>query len=188
MLNLTRRTDYALVALTHLQRIGPEDSASAREIAETYQLPRALLMNILKQLCNGGLVRSARGASGGYRFEADPQTISLLDVVTTIEGPVKVIECATDEAGDADVGGGPYIGCGRETICPITEPMRRLHGQIRELLRRTTLADLIHNRDRIGLTPTPTAAKPLAAKPGTCGGACPGPAPIGTRKRNNGHG
>ncbi len=143
MLNLTRKTDYALVAMAHLHRIGPEHSASAREIAEAYGLPRALLMNILKQLCQGGLVQSARGAAGGYRLVADAEVITLLDVVITIEGTVKAVDCALSAEG------GP--GCGREHVCPITSAMRRLHTQICELLRRTTLADIVNDRDPIGL-------------------------------------
>ena len=60
MLTLTRKTDYALIALTHLAQ-GRDQCFSAREIAARYGLPLPLLMNLLKQLAQKGLAKSVRG-------------------------------------------------------------------------------------------------------------------------------
>ena len=67
MLSLTRKTDYALIALSHMAH-DPEGCCSAREIATRYRVPLPLLMNILKLLTRRGFAKSARGPHGGYRL------------------------------------------------------------------------------------------------------------------------
>ncbi|MEM1027845.1 MAG: Rrf2 family transcriptional regulator, partial [Planctomycetota bacterium] len=125
MLTLTRKTDYALVALCHLAHRRNEEAGpvSARVIAEAYQLPLPLLMNILKELAQAKLVTSTRGASGGYALALAPDRISLLDVVNAIEGPVKLTPCCD---------GLPIVGqgCGLEDGCPIQGTIQKLHRRM----------------------------------------------------------
>ena len=84
MLCLSRKTEYALVALAHLaERLGVV--ASAREIAEAHGLPLPLLMNLLKNLQAHGLLRSTRGVKGGYRVEADLGALSLYDLIAIVD-------------------------------------------------------------------------------------------------------
>ena len=97
MLSLTRKSDYALVALSYLGQqhaLAQETPVSARRIADQFGLPLPLLMNILKALSHAGLVTSTRGPQGGYVLSQSPEEISILDVVNAIEGPVRVALCA----------------------------------------------------------------------------------------------
>jgi len=114
MLTLTRKTDYALVALSHLAHRLAEDAGpvSARIIAETHGLPLPLLMNILKELAQAKLVNSTRGATGGYALALSPERISLLEIINAIEGPVKLTACCD---------GLPIVGqgCAVAATCPI---------------------------------------------------------------------
>ena len=65
--SLTRKSDYALLALSRLDLEGPDASpVSARHIADAYDLPLPIMMNVLKDLAGAGLVNSKRGATGGY--------------------------------------------------------------------------------------------------------------------------
>src|SRR3954469_3372636 len=84
MLRLSKKADYALISLgylaEHAARIVP-----AREMAERCQLPLPLLMNILKVLHQRGLLRSARGAAGGYQLIGDLNGVSLLDLSRMVE-------------------------------------------------------------------------------------------------------
>ena len=81
---LTRKTDYALVALAGLAR-HPAAYASARDLAGQLQLPLPVLRNILKQLAAAGLLASTRGPSGGYKLAVDSvgagvgETVLVLD-------------------------------------------------------------------------------------------------------------
>ncbi|WP_200761364.1 RrF2 family transcriptional regulator [Poriferisphaera corsica] len=135
---MTRKTDYALVALSflghrHETEGGP---ASARFIADTYHLPLPLLMNILKELSSAGLLTSTRGATGGYRLAKEPAEISVLNVVEAIEGPLRVTLCADENA--------PAVcNCNILEECPIRKPIRGLHFRIAEFFGKTSLADVI---------------------------------------------
>jgi Rrf2 family protein len=84
MLKLSKKADYALISLGYLAE-HPEHVVSAREIAERCQLPLPLLMNILKVLHQRGILRSSRGASGGYRIAGDLSRLSLLELSGILE-------------------------------------------------------------------------------------------------------
>ena len=135
MLSLTRRSDYALIALSHLAR-DRERLCSAREIADIYRVPLPILMNVLKALAKHELVSSVRGAHGGYRLSMEPSEISLLLIVDVLEGPVSLFRCAQPEDHEA------RVRCGREDICPITATALGVSDKLQEFLRSVTLEDL----------------------------------------------
>jgi Rrf2 family protein len=84
VLRLSRKADYALISLGYLAE-HPDHVVSAREIAERCRLPLPLLMNILKVLHQRGMLRSVRGASGGYQLAGDLERLSLLDLSHMLE-------------------------------------------------------------------------------------------------------
>jgi Rrf2 family protein len=141
MLCLTRKTDYALVALAYLGQLReePVPATCAREIADRFGLPVPQMMNIMKVLARARLVRSMRGPTGGYELAVEPDRISLLEVVTAMEGPMRFTRCA-----DAL----PVMGqgCEIECDCPIREPIRRLHNRLNRFLEDVTLADLLDSK------------------------------------------
>jgi Rrf2 family protein len=103
MLSVTRKTDYALVALARLaeaQGAGRE-VLSARRIGEEAGIPVPALMNILKDLGRGGLVRASRGALGGYALAKTPREITVARVIESIEGRVRILPCCEENETDA---------------------------------------------------------------------------------------
>src|SRR5687767_2122656 len=94
MFGLTRKTDYALIALAFLAERA-ERVWSAREIARAHDLPLALLMNLLKTLHQHGVLRSTRGAKGGYQIARDLSQMALYDLVSILEcsGPAGDCGC-----------------------------------------------------------------------------------------------
>lgn len=140
LLSLTRKSDYALVALTHLAR-RPDALSSAREIADAYHIPVPILMNILKTLSRAGMVTSVRGARGGYRLAADPEEISLHRVVRAMEGPVTLFACAQDGAN------GSAGGCEKQNWCPITASARIISARLETFLKGVTLAELLAEQE-----------------------------------------
>ncbi len=110
MLSLTKKTGYGLIAMAHLAELPEGRVASAREIAELYGIPTALLMNVLKDLAAAGYVESLRGSRGGYRLARRPEGVNLADLVAAIEGPVPQAECVAAVAMDEEctcAGDGP---------------------------------------------------------------------------------
>lgn len=150
--SLTRKTDYALVALAALaeQAEGEGRPMSARQIAEAYDLPPALLMNLLKDLHKAGIVCSRRGAGGGYLLCRDPEEISLLRIIEALEGPVKVALCCDDEESHGD--GEPCVACRVLAKCPIVLPMQRFSDLVHEFLTRVTLKTLTTTETPVSMT------------------------------------
>ena len=137
MLALTKKVGYGLIAMTHLARAPEGELYSARKIAEMFGVPTSLLMNILKELATEGLVRSVRGAKGGYCLARDPSEISLADVITALEGPIKLAECVTGEL-SAD----SHNLCSIMASCPVADPVHRVHRKIYDYMNQLTLAEI----------------------------------------------
>ncbi|HKK47841.1 MAG TPA: Rrf2 family transcriptional regulator [Alkalispirochaeta sp.] len=96
MFSLSSKAIYgvtALVELSHHYRSGP---VQIRDIATRHEIPQHYLEQILSALKRTGIVRSYRGARGGYELTRHPDTISLLDVLTELEGPLGI---ATNQQG-----------------------------------------------------------------------------------------
>jgi len=137
MLKLTKKADYGLIALRHLSTIAAvpgslvRASASAKDIADAYGIPLPLLSKVLQKLARGGLLTSEQGTHGGYRLAKDPAEISTLEVIRTIDGPIILTQCFTE-----------HHGCDQTSLCPVREPLRKVHEGILGLLSNITLADL----------------------------------------------
>lgn len=145
--SLTRKTDYALVALAALAEQGEDGQRhplSAREIAERYKLPLPLLMNVLKDLHRAKIVCSRRGASGGYILCHDPAQVTMLQIIEANEGPVRVALCCDDE--EEEAGKEPCAACRVILACPIATPMQRFDDMVRGFLSQVTLKDLMQNQ------------------------------------------
>jgi Rrf2 family protein len=126
-------------------------AVSAREIGDQFRMPLPLLMNILKDLARARLVRSTRGAGGGYVLAIDPRLITLAEVVTAVEGPMRFTVCSSGDLpilgqDSCQVSGGP--GGGGSGGCPIEGPIRRLHARLGEFFTQVTLADLLEDDGR----------------------------------------
>jgi Rrf2 family protein len=87
MLNISARTEYACIAMLDLARHHAQPRpVRIRDIADRHGIPSRFLVQILLQLKAAGLVQSIRGAAGGYRLAAEPQQITLLDVMQVVDG------------------------------------------------------------------------------------------------------
>ncbi len=133
---LNKKTDYGLIALTHLARLGDGELASASDIAAGSGAPPVLLSNALKDLAGAGLIESVRGSRGGYRLAMPTNSISLDHVIAALQGPIRLSECAMGEP-EAPA------RCPVHGRCPITGPMRRVQAGLTEFLRGVTLADVV---------------------------------------------
>lgn len=137
MLALTKKSGYALIALTHLARLDGQGVASAREIASLAGAPLPLLMNVLKELAAAGYVESVRGARGGYRLARELEKISLAELVEAMEGPVRLSECTGDLT--------KHQECTLVMMaqCPVNDPVHRVQRRINDFLKKITLADIL---------------------------------------------
>jgi Rrf2 family protein len=126
MLALTRKADYALVALATLSK--EHSPVSARTLADQSHLPHPVLRNILKQLTRGGLLQSTQGAAGGYSLARPAREISLAEVVRLIDGPVRFARCCPIDSGHDE------SKCRLEASCMIKGSVQKLHETVMRVL------------------------------------------------------
>lgn len=140
MFTLTKKTDYALIALTHLARQESGRISTAREIVERYNVPAALLVNVLKALCQSELVRSTRGMKGGYALAMPADEITLSAIIRSTEGPIRFVQCA----GESEHGSSP---CELTATCPVMRPVRKVHQRLVNFLDQVTLDQIAFDED-----------------------------------------
>lgn len=139
MLQLTKRTEYGLIALLHMaDRDG--QFVSVREISERYRIPRRLLAEVLKDLCHAKLVESHRGATGGYSLASAPEDLPLSEIVTALEGKPLLTSC------DSSAPASHHGECGLVPVCPIRSPLHRIRESLWLLMQKTTLRSLVQPR------------------------------------------
>jgi len=131
VIRLSRLTDYAIVLMAHLAGCREGDPHNAREVAVETQLPAPAVSKILKRLAREGLLLSHRGAKGGYELARSPDRISAAEIITALEGPIGLTECAVHPG-----------QCVQEASCHVREPWQRINGVVREALTRVTLEEL----------------------------------------------
>ena len=96
MLRLSKKADYALIAMKHLAMRPDAAVVSAREISESYDIPLELLAKVLQRLVRARLLVSVQGTRGGYRLGRPAMTIPVADVIQAVDGPVTVTACSAE--------------------------------------------------------------------------------------------
>ena len=143
MLRLSKKADYALMAMKHLAtRQDAAASCSAREISESYEIPLELLAKVLQRLVRARLLQSVQGTRGGYRLGRPATAIPVAEVIQAVDGPVTVTACSPNDH-----------RCEQYSKCSIRDPLWKIRGRILDALTTVTVADLMADSD-------PPAAEP----------------------------
>lgn len=151
MLRLSKKADYALLAMRHLAAHSERGAVSARELAESYDLPPELLAKVLQKLVRGRLLTSVQGIRGGYGLARPAAAISVADVITAIDGPLTVTACSETNH-----------NCEQYSKCNIRDPLWQIKDRIVSALAATSIAGLATD-----LAPMTLAAGRGAAVPVT---------------------
>ncbi|NOZ75925.1 MAG: Rrf2 family transcriptional regulator [FCB group bacterium] len=130
MLKLTRKVEYALIALQHMHGKAPGDITKAKEIAQQYTIPLQLLAKILQQLAREKIVEPVQGPNGGYRAKVPLGAISLTEFVEILEGPMGLVDCNIDS------------DCIQLHQCNIRLPIQRVNNTIKSVFDNLTLAQI----------------------------------------------
>ncbi len=133
MFTFTKKTDYALLALSFLSMDGQGRLVGPREIARRYEIPAELLAKIMQTLARHQLVTSAPGPTGGYKLAREAARISVADVVEAVDGPLAIAQCWEVPGVD---------GCAQARHCTLRGPLARIQEEMTRLLREMTVADV----------------------------------------------
>ena len=134
MLRLSKKADYALMAMKHLAQKAGGPSTSARDIAEQYDIPIELMAKVLQRLVRTGLLVSTQGTRGGYALSRASSSISVADVIQAIDGPFTVTACSTENS-----------DCEQYSKCSIRDPLWQIKERIVAALGTVTIAEMAND-------------------------------------------
>ena len=139
LLKLTKKADYALMAMKHLAEHSAEGSRSAKDVADAYGIPPEALAKILQRLVKTGLLHSQHGTNGGYTLARAAHTISAFEVIQAIDGPLFITSCITVRG-----------ECDQSDRCNIREPLRKVNESIEAVLKRIKISHMREEPEEAG--------------------------------------
>ncbi|MBI5850780.1 MAG: Rrf2 family transcriptional regulator [Planctomycetes bacterium] len=157
MFRITKKADYTVFVLAYLARRAAQEGqdvlVSAQELASLSSLNKSLIANLLKDLTRAGILKSVRGAHGGYRLARPATEIHFGEILEVVEGRFTFVECAhehliTDALPDLDPKGpgGAVVrdheNCNLSPLCGSRGPLLVLHARIQRMMRDLSLAEL----------------------------------------------
>ena len=130
-MQLTRSADYAVRVVIHLAALPPGSRATRETLAGLAEVPPEFLGKVLQVLTKAGLIISHRGSQGGFELARPAASLTMLDVVTAIEGPIKLNLClATGEP------------CKRSWWCGAHEVWKSAQEAMTQVLANATIEEL----------------------------------------------
>jgi len=149
MLRLSKKSEYALMAVMHLARLSDEERAAVTVIAEARSLPRGLLAKVMQELKRANVVTSTKGVTGGYQLAKPMQELLFLDVVRPFEESMALVDCLD----------GKRAKCMRFDCCTLRDPMATLNRWFLGQLANLNMADF----EQMGV-PAPNCAEMLSGQ------------------------
>ena len=140
-MQITRAGEYAVLGLLNLARHEPGRVVLIDTVSTEEKIPKSFLSKIFQNLVKGGLVRSVRGAGGGFSLVRRPEEITVLEVIEVIEGKIAFQRCLQEVPDCEHIGG-----------CALCGLFEQAQDRVKEVFSRTTLADLASPKAAVGLS------------------------------------
>ena len=138
-MNFTAKEDYGIRAIIDIAINRGDAPVQAKEIAGRQGIPEQFLEQLLATLRRSGIIRSIRGAGGGYDLARVASQISVGDILRALSGPIVPIRCVTESDMDR---------CDRQGTCGILDLWERLRTAISDVVDATTVQDLVDRQQR----------------------------------------
>ncbi|MDQ7043964.1 MAG: Rrf2 family transcriptional regulator [Sulfurimonas sp.] len=130
---ITRASEYAILSLILLS--SASDPMDTDTLSRELSISKSFLAKILQSLAKSGILKSYKGAKGGFALAKTPHDISMLEVMSCVEGKAPaVFECAPSEK---------HCPSQQADICSIWPFLHKLQGKIDSFLEELTLADIV---------------------------------------------
>lgn len=140
-MRVSSRGEYGVRAMLDLALHYGQGAAPLKEVAKRQRISESYLEQLLGVLRRADLVKTIRGAQGGYELAREPDRIRMSDVVRAVEGPIAPTDCVVEE-GDCDCGHAPH--------CVARILWARLRDSMIAVLDSITLGDLCREAERVG--------------------------------------
>jgi Rrf2 family protein len=135
MIKFSRKIEYGILALQYIA-LNPERVVSAKEISERLDIPFEFLSKTLQQLMKKELIISQQGLKGGYVLSRSAIDITMMDVITALEGNASIVECFIIKSG---------LSCDRLKNCSIRNPMTKIQSKVSQVFSTTTLEEVANS-------------------------------------------
>lgn len=132
MLWMTKKIDYAFLALHVLLNRDDDSVLRVTEISKVWSVPQKFLSKIMKDLVDAGIVNSKYGPGGGYVLGMKPHEVTFRSVIEAVEGPIYLLKCIKEDP-----------GCGHFDTCPQINAWSDLQQDLVKLLESKTLEALV---------------------------------------------
>lgn len=153
MFTFTKKTDYALLALSFLATEGVGRVVGPKEIARRYEIPAELLAKVMQTLAKRRIVSSIPGPTGGYRLERPATEISVGEVVEAMDGPLAITQCWDDTTEGS---------CAQARHCHLKGPLARIQEEMARMLREMPLSEVCLSSPEYPEFPVRRSGMPLA--------------------------
>jgi Rrf2 family protein len=147
-MRISAKADYALCAAVELAVVPDGTLVKAQQIATNQDIPVNYLENILAELRHAGIVRSRRGADGGYGLARAADEVTVADIIRAVEGPLATVRGGPPESS-------AYTGASCAALPRVWIAVRK---NLRSVVEHVTLADIASGE-------LPTAIDRLADDP-----------------------
>jgi len=133
---ITAKADYAVRAAVELAAAGPDAKpVKGEQLAQSQDIPQNFLENILTELRRAGIIRTRRGAEGGYQLALPADEVTVADVLRAVEGPLAAVQGIRPD--ELEYGG---------SAAKLPEVWVALRASLRDVLENVTLADIARGR------------------------------------------
>lgn len=139
-MKLSTKGEYGLRAMFDLAQRYGQGPVSLKTVAERQEISEHYLEQLIAGLRKAGLVRSIRGAQGGYILARDPQEVTVGDVIRVLEGPIAPMDCVSEEEKEQ---------CSRFDSCITKGIWVKVRDSINEVLDSITLQDMCEEAEKV---------------------------------------
>ncbi len=133
MLRLSKKVEYALIALIDMSNKGEGELSTARELSEKFDISVELMGKLLQAMARHEIVASIQGVKGGYYLQKTTEQINMGMIIMAIDGPLSITDCASTDD--------PNI-CKRYKVCHIHSSMQCVQKDLKTYFDRMTLKRL----------------------------------------------
>lgn len=138
-MKISTRGHYGVMAMLDLALHHGEGPIPLKSVAERQNLSEHYLEQLIAVLRKAGLVKSVRGAQGGYTLAREPHQIKIGEIIRVLEGPIAPVECVNEEDPEC---------CLRADYCVTRNLWEKVKASIEEVLDNTTLEDLVREAEK----------------------------------------
>ena len=136
-MKLSTKGRYGVKAMVDLAVHNDNEPVSIKSISERQNISEYYLEQLFSPLRKEGLIKSIRGAQGGYLLGRDPKKITVYDIITVLEGPIEISDCIENES------------CNNIDCCATRHLWQKIKNSIDNVTKNTTLNDIVEDYNKL---------------------------------------